>query len=192
MHDKLQSFVDGKYDVTNKDIESIYFSQRGDAAEKMEELQITKRMISTGEFRCHSVRSLTSKQIGMPTPVPNVSTCPSSQVDADIPHELWLRVAIVADRQGWFRSHAVHVFEHYVPQPPDLDLQGDLQPATACRWLERSSSATALLCATWRSRCFREHQEGATTASATQVPKFGRCAATVLCRAVRLYRSGRR
>jgi amphiphysin len=51
MHDKLQSFVDGKYDLTNKDIESIYFSQRGDAAEKMEELQITKRMISTGEFR---------------------------------------------------------------------------------------------------------------------------------------------
>jgi amphiphysin len=50
MHDKLQSFVDGKYDVTNKDIESIYFSQRGDAAEKMEELQITKRMISTAKL----------------------------------------------------------------------------------------------------------------------------------------------
>lgn len=50
MQDKIQSFADGKYDVTNKDIEGIYFSQRGDAADQIEALTITKRLVSTGKF----------------------------------------------------------------------------------------------------------------------------------------------
>lgn len=50
MMEKLQSFADGKYDLTRKDIEDIYLEQRGDAAERIEELQITKRIISTGVY----------------------------------------------------------------------------------------------------------------------------------------------
>ncbi len=49
MHEKVSSFLDGKYDLTNKDVEGIYFAQRGDTAEKLDELHITKRVISTGE-----------------------------------------------------------------------------------------------------------------------------------------------
>ena len=50
MQDKIQSFADGKYDVSQKDIEGIYFSQRGDAAEQIEALTITKRLVSTGTY----------------------------------------------------------------------------------------------------------------------------------------------
>ncbi|KAI5453390.1 BAR adaptor protein Hob1 [Naganishia albida] len=50
MQDKIQSFADGKYDVTNKDIEGIYFSQRGDAADQIEALTITKRLVSTAKL----------------------------------------------------------------------------------------------------------------------------------------------
>lgn len=50
MMEKLQSFADGKYDLTRKDIENIYLEQRGDAAERVEELQITKRIVSTGMY----------------------------------------------------------------------------------------------------------------------------------------------
>lgn len=50
MMEKLQSFADGKYDLTRKDIENIYLEQRGDAAERIEELQITKRIVSTGMY----------------------------------------------------------------------------------------------------------------------------------------------
>ncbi|ADV20384.1 hypothetical protein I315_01487 [Cryptococcus gattii Ru294] len=50
MMEKLQSFADGKYDLTRKDIENIYLEQRGDAAERIEELQITKRIVSTAKM----------------------------------------------------------------------------------------------------------------------------------------------
>jgi amphiphysin len=48
MQDKIQSFADGKYDVSQKDIEGIYFNQRGDAADQLDALTITKRLVSTG------------------------------------------------------------------------------------------------------------------------------------------------
>ena len=48
MLDKVQSFADGKYDMQRKDVENIYYEQRGDAAEQLDELQITKRVTSTG------------------------------------------------------------------------------------------------------------------------------------------------
>jgi amphiphysin len=53
MLDKIQSFADGKYDLERKDIEGIYFEQRGDAGEQLEELQITKKgaLHSTGMSR---------------------------------------------------------------------------------------------------------------------------------------------
>ncbi|WVR06950.1 hypothetical protein IAU60_003986 [Kwoniella sp. DSM 27419] len=50
MQEKIQSFADGKYDLTRKDIETIYFEQRGDAAEQIDELQITKRIASTAKM----------------------------------------------------------------------------------------------------------------------------------------------
>jgi amphiphysin len=50
MQDKLQSFADGKYDLARTDIENVYFEQRGDSADALEELTITKRMISTGKW----------------------------------------------------------------------------------------------------------------------------------------------
>ncbi|ORY32784.1 hypothetical protein BCR39DRAFT_464181 [Naematelia encephala] len=50
MLDKIQSFADGKYDLERKDVEAVYFEQRGDAAEKIEEFQITKRMVSTAKM----------------------------------------------------------------------------------------------------------------------------------------------
>ena len=56
MLEKIQSFADGKYDLERKDIEGIYFEQRGDAGEQLEELQITKKgaLHSTGELLiCH-------------------------------------------------------------------------------------------------------------------------------------------
>lgn len=52
MLEKLQSFSDGKYDLERRDIENIYLEQRGDAAEQLEELHITKRIVSTGESPC--------------------------------------------------------------------------------------------------------------------------------------------
>ena len=55
MQDKLQSFADGKYDLARTDIENVYFEQRGDSADALEELTITKRMISTGEWACATV-----------------------------------------------------------------------------------------------------------------------------------------
>ena len=51
MLEKIQSFADGKYDLGRKDIESIYLEQRGDAAEQVEQLQISQRMTSTGVCR---------------------------------------------------------------------------------------------------------------------------------------------
>ena len=48
MLEKVQSFADGKYDLNRKDIENIYLEQRGDAAEQLEEMNITKRQVSTG------------------------------------------------------------------------------------------------------------------------------------------------
>lgn len=48
IQEKLQTFMDGKYDMTRKDIEGIYLEQRGETAEQIEELAITKRQVSTG------------------------------------------------------------------------------------------------------------------------------------------------
>ena len=48
MLEKIQSFSDGKYDLERKDVENIYLEQRGDAAEQIDQLQITKRITSTG------------------------------------------------------------------------------------------------------------------------------------------------
>lgn len=56
MLEKLQSFSDGKYDLERRDIEDLYFEQRGDAAEQLDALQITKRTQSTGEL-CTPERS---------------------------------------------------------------------------------------------------------------------------------------
>ena len=50
MLEKVQSFSDGKYDLSRKDVEEIYFEQRGDAGEQMEELSITKRLVSTAKM----------------------------------------------------------------------------------------------------------------------------------------------
>lgn len=50
MLEKVQSFADGKYDLSRKDVENIYLEQRGDAAEQIEELQIVKRMVSTAKM----------------------------------------------------------------------------------------------------------------------------------------------
>lgn len=50
MLEKVQSFADGKYDLGRKDIENIYLEQRGDAAEQIEELSITKRTVSTAKL----------------------------------------------------------------------------------------------------------------------------------------------
>lgn len=49
MLEKLQSFSDGKYDLERQDIEDIYLENRGDAAEQLDNLGITKRIASTGE-----------------------------------------------------------------------------------------------------------------------------------------------
>jgi amphiphysin len=51
MQEKIQSFADGKYDLERKDVEGVYFEQRGQVAEQIDELQITKRIASTGESR---------------------------------------------------------------------------------------------------------------------------------------------
>ncbi len=51
MLEKIQSFADGKYDMQRKDVENIYLEQTGDAAEQVDGLGITKRMVSTGELR---------------------------------------------------------------------------------------------------------------------------------------------
>ena len=50
MLEKVQSFGDGKYDFTRTDIENIYFEQRGEAGEQLEEMSITKSMASTGKL----------------------------------------------------------------------------------------------------------------------------------------------
>jgi hypothetical protein len=53
MLDKVQSFADGKYDLSRKDIENIYFEQRGDIGDILEEMGITKRGVSTGQSLIH-------------------------------------------------------------------------------------------------------------------------------------------
>jgi amphiphysin len=50
MQEKLQSFADGKYDLERRDIENIYLEQQGDVAEQLDNLNITHRIASTGEF----------------------------------------------------------------------------------------------------------------------------------------------
>ena len=50
MLEKIQSYSDGKYDLTRKDIENIYLEQQGNAAEQIEAMDITKRVQSTGQL----------------------------------------------------------------------------------------------------------------------------------------------
>ncbi|WVW84026.1 hypothetical protein I302_106054 [Kwoniella bestiolae CBS 10118] len=50
MQEKLQSFADGKYDLSRKDVENIYLEQRGDTAEQIEEMAIVKRITSTAKM----------------------------------------------------------------------------------------------------------------------------------------------
>lgn len=50
IQEKLQSFADGKYDLSRTDIENVYLEQRGDAAEQLEDLTITKRQVSTAKM----------------------------------------------------------------------------------------------------------------------------------------------
>ncbi|TXT09003.1 hypothetical protein VHUM_02477 [Vanrija humicola] len=50
MLEKLQSFTDGKYDLERRDIENVYFEQRGDAGEQLDELGITKRLVTTAKL----------------------------------------------------------------------------------------------------------------------------------------------
>ncbi|WOO81199.1 Regulator of cytoskeleton and endocytosis [Vanrija pseudolonga] len=50
MLEKLQSFTDGKYDLERRDIENVYFEQRGEAGEQLEELGITKRLVTTAKL----------------------------------------------------------------------------------------------------------------------------------------------
>ncbi|WWC89221.1 uncharacterized protein L201_004139 [Kwoniella dendrophila CBS 6074] len=64
MQEKLQSFADGKYDLARKDIENIYFEQRGDTAEQIEEMAIIKRITSTAKM-LHAHR--TASGTGTPT-----------------------------------------------------------------------------------------------------------------------------
>ncbi|OCF60729.1 hypothetical protein L486_00368 [Kwoniella mangroviensis CBS 10435] len=61
MQEKLQSFADGKYDLSRKDVESIYLEQRGDTAEQIEEMAIVKRITSTAKMlQAHRSASGTS------------------------------------------------------------------------------------------------------------------------------------
>ncbi|ORX35804.1 hypothetical protein BD324DRAFT_631775 [Kockovaella imperatae] len=50
MLEKIQSYSDGKYDLTRKDIENIYLEQQGDTAEQIESMDITKRVQSTAKL----------------------------------------------------------------------------------------------------------------------------------------------
>lgn len=54
MLEKLQSFADGKYDLERRDIEQIYTEQQGDTAERLDNLNITSRIVSTGELWCRT------------------------------------------------------------------------------------------------------------------------------------------
>ena len=63
MLEKLQSYADGKYDLSRKDIENIYLEQRGDAAERLDELTITKRMVSTAKM-LQTHRSASGSTVG--------------------------------------------------------------------------------------------------------------------------------
>ncbi|WRT66473.1 uncharacterized protein IL334_003432 [Kwoniella shivajii] len=62
IQEKIQSFADGKYDLSRKDIEDIYLEQRGDVAEQIDEMAITKRIASTAKL-VHAHRSVS----GTPT-----------------------------------------------------------------------------------------------------------------------------
>ncbi|WVQ72630.1 hypothetical protein IAR50_002189 [Cryptococcus sp. DSM 104548] len=80
MMEKLQSFADGKYDLTRKDIENIYLEQRGDAAERIEEMQITKRIISTAKLvQQHRTASGSGSTIGRTSSI--ASRTPSYGLD---------------------------------------------------------------------------------------------------------------
>ncbi|WVQ67560.1 uncharacterized protein L199_005761 [Kwoniella botswanensis] len=61
MQEKLQSFADGKYDLSRKDVENIYLEQRGDTAEQIEAMAIVKRITSTAKMlQAHRSASGTS------------------------------------------------------------------------------------------------------------------------------------
>jgi amphiphysin len=47
---KLQQFSEGRFDLNQTDIESIYLERLGDTHSRIEELTITKRPASTGKY----------------------------------------------------------------------------------------------------------------------------------------------
>ncbi|WVO16121.1 hypothetical protein L204_103788 [Cryptococcus depauperatus] len=71
--EKIQSFADGKYDLTRKDIENIYLEQRGDAAERMEDLQVTKRIVSTAKI-LHQHRGTSGSTVGRTSSITSRTT----------------------------------------------------------------------------------------------------------------------
>ena len=73
MLEKVQSFADGKYDLNRNDIEDIYLEQRGDAAERIEELQITKRIVSTAKL-LQQARQSSGSGIGRSSSIASKST----------------------------------------------------------------------------------------------------------------------
>lgn len=50
MLEKLQSFLDGKYDLTRTDIDGIYDEQIGDVAQTLEALGVVQRQVSTAKM----------------------------------------------------------------------------------------------------------------------------------------------
>jgi amphiphysin len=50
MLEKIQTFVDGKYDLQRNDLDQIYDEAVGDIPERLESLQIVQRQVSTGMF----------------------------------------------------------------------------------------------------------------------------------------------
>ncbi|QRW05040.1 BAR adaptor protein [Ceratobasidium sp. AG-Ba] len=95
MLEKLQSFASGKYEVagTPQDIEQAYHNRRTDAMERVEALNITRRIASTGDYfpistYASTFGSLAGKKVPPPPPgaaspsiaAPPPYTPPSSNV----------------------------------------------------------------------------------------------------------------
>jgi hypothetical protein len=48
MLEKIQSFADGKYDLSRSDLDAIYDEAIGDTSERLESLGVVQRQVSTG------------------------------------------------------------------------------------------------------------------------------------------------
>jgi hypothetical protein len=49
--EKFNEFAGGKFNIEDNDIEGAYTKRIGDTAERMEQLSIAKRFVSTGPFQ---------------------------------------------------------------------------------------------------------------------------------------------